>query len=106
MLTPAILRSADGAVLKENGKLRMWFSATDFQDESGLHRLHEATSADGITWSAPSKAQLKNVYAPTIIRDAKWYRMWYTDVTSEPWVVRNAQSVDGWLKPIEANQAK
>ncbi len=95
MLTPTLLQSADGQALREDGKLRMWFSATDFQDKSGLHTLHEATSDDGITWSAPSAALLEHVYAPTIIRDGRHYRMWYVDVKKSPWIIRHAQSDDG-----------
>src|SRR5690606_1145934 len=34
-------------VLREDGKLRMWFASTDFTDGSGLHTLHETRSADG-----------------------------------------------------------
>ncbi len=95
VLTATFLRSADGDVLRENGKLRMWFSATDFQDPSGLHTLHETASEDGINWSPPSPALLENVYAPTILRDGDVYRMWYTDVGEEPWIIRHAESRDG-----------
>ncbi len=95
VLTQAFLRSGDGSVLREDGKLRMWFSATDFQDESGLHTLHETFSEDGIAWSQPSGPLLENVYAPTILRDAEGYRMWYADVSANPWIIRHARSGDG-----------
>lgn len=95
ILTATLLRRADGAVLRENGRLRIWFSSTDFVGGSGLHRLHESTSEDGITWTAPSPAQLANVYAPTILKEGSRYRMWYTDVSAELWTIRLAECEDG-----------
>lgn len=95
VLTPALLRSADGRVLRENGQLRMWFSSTSFLDKSGLHTLHESTSDDGVRWSPPSVPLIKHVYAPTVIRDGKRYRMWYVDVERQPWIIRHAMSDDG-----------
>ena len=94
VLTPTLLRSRDGEVLRENGKLRMWFAATDFSAGS-LHQLHEATSEDGVNWSPPSAPQLDNVYAPTIIKEGDTYRMWFIDVGVEPWIIRHANSRDG-----------
>ncbi len=95
VLTPALLRLADGRVLREHGQLRLWFSGTAFQDESGLHTLHEATSDNGVTWSPPSPPLMQHVYAPTIIRDGRQYRMWYADVEHQPWIIRHATSDDG-----------
>ena len=95
ILTPAVLRAVDGSVLREDGKLRLWFSATDFSGGSGVHTLHETRSEDGVHWSAPSPAQFEGVYAPTILKDGDQYRMWYTDVSAEPWVIRHASSSDG-----------
>lgn len=95
VLTPALLRSPDGEVLRENGQLRMWFSATALEDNSGLHTLHQAGSRDGISWSQPSDALLEDVYAPTVIREGRRYRMWYVDVSVDPWIIRHAASNDG-----------
>ena len=95
VLTPTILCHPDGAVLREDGKLRMWFSASQLTDENRRHTLHETASADGIHWSRPSAAQLKHVYAPTVIEDEEHYRMWFTDVSGEPWIFRHAESGDG-----------
>ena len=95
VLTPTLLRTPDGTTLRENGRLRMWFSSTWFAGESDLHTLHQTTSADGIDWSEPSAEQLKNVYAPTVIRTGTTYQMWYTDVGAEPWIIRHATSQDG-----------
>jgi dienelactone hydrolase len=95
VLTPTILRDANGDVLREEGKLRLWFASTDFAGGTGIHTLHESSSADGIHWTPPSPAQMEGIYAPTIIKENGVYRMWYSDVTAEPWIVRHAQSLDG-----------
>jgi len=95
VLTPTLLRNPDGSTLREGGKLRMWFSSTWFAGESDAHTLHEATSEDGIHWSEPSPAQLRGVYAPTVIKTGDRYRMWYIDVSQQPWIVRHADSSDG-----------
>ncbi|HUT37085.1 MAG TPA: acetylxylan esterase [Planctomycetota bacterium] len=95
VLTPALLRSADGAVLRDGERLRMWFCSTDFSVVGGPHTLHETFSTDGVHWSAPSKPLLEHVYAPTILQEGAAYRMWYVDVSSEPWILRYAESGDG-----------
>jgi hypothetical protein len=95
ILTPALLRTPDGAVLREGGKLRMWFSATHFAGKTGLHTLHETTSIDGLRWQAPSPPQIQHAYAPTVIKEGDVYRLWYTDVSADPWAFRHATSRDG-----------
>lgn len=95
VLTPTLLRNPNGTTLRENGKLRMWFTSTWFAGETGLHTLHETTSSDGISWSKPSPALMEHVYAPTVIKEDGKYRLWYTDVSEEPWVIRHADSADG-----------
>lgn len=95
VLTAALLRGPDGVPLYEDGRLRMWFAATDFVGGHGLHTLHESTSVDGIAWSPPSMPLLEHVYAPAVIKDQQGYRMWYTDVGVDPWVLRTASSHDG-----------
>ncbi len=95
ILTPAVLRHADGAVCREDGCFRMWFSACDFPSGDGLHTLHETRSSDGIHWSPPSPAQLRDVYSPTLILENGTYRMWYADVSKDPWCLRYAESRDG-----------
>ena len=95
VLTATLLRSGDGQVLRENGRLRLWFSTTHFAGNSGVHTLHQSTSADGIRWSPPAPSQLENVYAPTIVKHNGKYRMWYTDVSGNPWVIKHASSGDG-----------
>lgn len=102
IVTPTLLSQNDGTPIREDGKLRMWFTGTDFRDPTQLHTLHEASSADGITWSSPSEAQLKHVYAPTIIKEGDVYRLWYTDVSQLPWCFRHATSRDGRTWEIDA----
>lgn len=51
VMTPTVLKNLDGSPIREDGKLRLWFSATDFADKSGKHTLHEITSEDGRHWS-------------------------------------------------------
>ncbi len=100
VLTATLLRDPDGTPIAENGRLRMWFSATDFTDGTGRHALYESTSQDGAQWGEPSEALLEGVYAPTIIKETTddgedAYRMWYTDVSSGDWTIRTATSQDG-----------
>ncbi len=95
VLTPIILRHANGAPMRENGKLRMWFSSTHFAGKTGAHKLHESFSDDGIHWDPPSGPLADGLYAPTIIKIGRWYQMWFTDVSKEPWIIRHAASLDG-----------
>ena len=73
----------------------MWFSSCHFPSRSTRHSLHETNSLDGLAWEEPSGAQVEDAYAPTIIRDGCIYRMWFTDLRTEPWSFRTAQSDDG-----------
>ena len=95
ILTPSVLRDTAGFPIREDGKLRMWFSSTWFEDPSGKHALHETSSADGITWSDPSDEQLLNCYAPCVMKIGRLYQMWFTDISEESWIVRHAWSQDG-----------
>lgn len=95
ILTPTLLRRTDGSPVREGGRLRMWFAAADLGSAGSRHTLHETTSDDGVRWSPPSPAQLEDVYAPTVIKTEGVYRLWYTDVRAEPWVLRHARSRDG-----------
>lgn len=94
VLTPALLRTGDGRVLRENGKLRMWFAAATL-GQGGLHTLHETTSEDGIHWQPPSPVLLENVYCPSVLKSDAGYEMWFSDVSRRPWVLRHATSTDG-----------
>lgn len=94
ILTPCVLRAADGSPQRENGKLRMWFSSAAFRGDR-VHTVHEVLSSDGIQWETPSPPMLTNAYCPSVLKIGDRYRMWFVDVTSFPWVVRHARSVDG-----------
>jgi hypothetical protein len=67
VLTPALLRNADGSVLREDGKLRMWFASATL-GKGGLHTLHESRSVDGVHWDQPSPVLAENVYCPTVLK--------------------------------------
>ncbi len=95
LITPTLLRSADGAPLREDGKLRIWFSSARLDGGGGTHKLHDATSADGVHWSDPSPPMLENAYAPTVVKDGDRYRLWYCDVSRRPWKIRHASSANG-----------
>ncbi|MCC7476104.1 MAG: hypothetical protein IT425_11970 [Pirellulales bacterium] len=101
IITPCVLRAADGTPIREGGKLRMWFCTNDFSGQGGGHSIQEATSEDGIHWSEPSEIQLKKAYAPTVLKTGNEYQMWYTDVTKFPWTFRHAQSRDGRTWQVE-----
>lgn len=95
VLTPALLRDSDGRVCREQGLLRLWFAAADLTVPNGKHTLHETTSNDGIHWTHASPPELDHVYAPSVIKDNGQYRLWYVDVSREPWALRHARSNNG-----------
>jgi hypothetical protein len=95
VVTATLLRNSDGTPLREDGQLRMSFTAADLTAGTGRHSLHETRSDDGINWSQPSEPLLQHVYAPTILKDDELYRMWYTDVSAQEWTFRMAISSDG-----------
>ena len=94
VLTPTLLRDGTGAVLRENGKLRMWTSAAAL-GKRGLHTLHETTSEDGIHWAELSAPLLEDLYCPSVLKTERGYEMWFSDVSSRPWLLRHAASSDG-----------
>ena len=104
VLTPTLLRNPDGTLLRENGRIRMWFSSAKL-GKSGLHTLHESSSADGIHWETPSPAQLDNAYASSILKTEKGYELWFTDVVKRPWLIRHAVSQDGKKWDVDARAA-
>ena len=96
ILTPTLVRHPDGSLRREAGKLRMFFSSTDFPSGDTRHTLHAMTSEDGLRWKTPSPPLLENAYAPTLFWEDDHYRLWYTDVTADPWTIRAAHSDDGF----------
>ena len=95
VLTPTFLRGDDGVTLRENGMLRLWFSAADLTVKNPPHSLRHCRGKSLATLSEPSDVLLSNVYAPTVIKDGDAYRVWYSDVSAEPWTIRHAYSHDG-----------
>ena len=61
VLTPTVLRTTSGAVQREDGRIRMWFSSAALAVPNAVHTLHESTSEDGVTWTAPSPALLSEI---------------------------------------------
>jgi predicted GH43/DUF377 family glycosyl hydrolase len=94
VLTPTILRDGDGAVLREDGKIRMWFTSAALGGGRG-HAIQQALSSDGAQWSPPSTLLLERAYAPSVIRSQSGYDMWYTQPGRYPWIMRHARSADG-----------
>jgi predicted GH43/DUF377 family glycosyl hydrolase len=94
ILTPCVLREADGTPIWENGKLRMWYASAVLGGDR-IHTIHEATSADGLTWNIVSDALIKNAYCPSVVKTDNGYEMWYTEAVKYPWLVRHARSADG-----------
>ena len=94
IVTPVLLKNADGTVRRENGRLRMYFAAVDFPKGTYKHDLYEATSADGIHWTNPTPV-MENAYAPCVIKEGGRYRMWYTWINRHPWHTNHAESDDG-----------
>ena len=95
ILTPAILRNPDGSVLREEGKIRMWFSSATLGGGGRTQSIQHATSTDGIHWSPASPVLIERAYAPSVITSEKGYEMWYTVPGRYPWVMRHARSEDG-----------
>ena len=95
VLTPSLLRGPEGRVARDDQDLRLWYASTDFPHLSGRHTLHQTSSSDGLHWGPPSPAQLEAAYAPSVLYLEDEYRLWYIDVTADPWCVRHARSRDG-----------
>jgi predicted GH43/DUF377 family glycosyl hydrolase len=95
ILTPTILRNADGTPLREDGRLQMWFSSATLGGGGQVQSIQRSTSKDGIEWSQPSRILVDRAYAPSVIKTEKGYEMWYTVPGRYPWVMRHARSDDG-----------
>jgi hypothetical protein len=95
VLTPTVLRNPDGSLVREDGKLRMWFSSATFSGGGAVQSIQETTSADGVSWSQPSEVQIERAYAPSVIKTDAGYEMWYTVPGKYPWLMMHARSDDG-----------
>ena len=99
VLTPTVLRNADGSLLREKGRIRLWFSSGTLGGGGRVQSILESSSADGINWSRASPVLLERAYAPTVIKTESGYQMWYTVPGSYPWLMKHARSTDGreWI---------
>jgi hypothetical protein len=93
ILTPTLLRDNDGTLIRENGKLRMWFTGVDLRGRG--HKLYEVKGDAADRWDQISQPLLDNCYAPTVLKEPGRYRMWYADVGQPHWLIRHAESEDG-----------
>lgn len=99
VLTPTILKNPDGSVLREGGKIRMWFCSATLGGRGRVQSIQESSSADGTHWSEPSAILMERAYAPSVLKTEKGYEMWYTVPGSYPWLMCHAGSKDGrkWI---------
>jgi predicted GH43/DUF377 family glycosyl hydrolase len=95
VLTPTVLRNPDGSVLRENGKIRMWFGSGTLGGGGRLQSIQATSSSDGIHWAKASPDLVVRAYAPTVIKTEQGYQMWYTVPGSYPWLMKHAKSDDG-----------
>ncbi len=95
IVTPTMLRDANGNLLREKGKIRMWFTAATLGGGGEPHSLHQATSKDGLEWTDLSDVQISRAYCPSVIKSDDGYRLWYTEPGRYPWNIRHATSLDG-----------
>ena len=85
ILTPSILRDSKGNVLREQEKMRMWF--TSYGMGGGQpHAVQQSSSSDGIQWTDVSPIQLPRAYAPSVLKTDRGYEMWYTEPGAYPLV--------------------
>ena len=54
-----------------------------------------SSSGDGLEWAPPRELDIAFAYAPSIMKDAGEYKMWFTDPREDPWCIRFARSSDG-----------
>ena len=102
IVTPSILRDANGGAVRVGGKLVMFFTGVDMPGDY-RHNIYRTTSADGLKWSGPSPILLPNAYACHVMKDGRLYRMWFVDVAKRPWVIRYAESRDLDTWTVEPN---
>lgn len=95
IVTPTILRDARGKPVREDGKLRMWFTSATLGGGGAPHAIQQAVSVDGTQWTDVSPIQISRAYCPTVLKTSDGYTMWYTEPGRYPWVIRHATSPDG-----------
>lgn len=97
IVTPSVLRNANGEIIREGGRIRMWFTSATLGGGGEPHSIHQAFSDDGVRWTDVSSPQLKRAYCPTVLKAAGIYRLWYSEPGRYPWQIRHATSTDGVL---------
>jgi predicted GH43/DUF377 family glycosyl hydrolase len=95
IVTPTVLRDAHGRPLREDGRLRMWFTSATLGGGGPPHAIQEALSTDGVMWTDVSPVQIERAYCPTVVKTEQGYRLWYTEPGRYPWLIRHATSPDG-----------
>jgi predicted GH43/DUF377 family glycosyl hydrolase len=95
IVTASILRDSRGRVIREDGKLRLWFTSATLGGGGAPHAIQQALSTDGIQWSDVSEIQLSRAYCPSVVKSDNGYQMWYTEPGRYPWLIRHATSADG-----------
>lgn len=95
IVTPTILRDNRGRILREDGRLRMWFTSATLGGGGAPHAIQEAHSSDGLQWSDVSDVQLSRAYCPSVLKTGDRYQLWYTEPGKYPWLIRHASSSDG-----------
>jgi hypothetical protein len=94
IVTPTILRDARGNVVREDGKLRMWFTSATLGGGGPPHAIQQAFSLDGVQWTDVSPIQISRAYCPTVVKTEPGYTLWYTEPGRYPWVIRHATNSD------------
>lgn len=95
IVTPTILRDHHGQVIRENGKLRMWFTSATLGGGGDPHSIQQALSEDGRRWTDVSAVQITRAYCPSVVKTSDGYQLWYTEPGRYPWQIRHASSTDG-----------
>lgn len=95
IVTPTVLRNHDGSLIRDDGKLRMWFSSAKLGGGGRVQSIQESASLDGVHWARASAVLLERAYAPAVIKTERGYEMWYTQPGKYPWLMRHARSEDG-----------
>jgi predicted GH43/DUF377 family glycosyl hydrolase len=95
LVTPTVLRDARGQPLREDGKLRMWFTSATLGGGGPPHAIQQAYSVDGVQWTDVSAVQIARAYCPSVVKTPQGYSLWYTEPGRYPWIIRHATSADG-----------
>lgn len=95
IVTPCILRDSQGFILRESGRMRLWFTSATMGGGGLPHAIQQAWSDDGIHWDNVSDIQISRAYCPSIVKTETGYQLWYTEPGRYPWLVRHATSKDG-----------